>query len=873
MTIKGSSSHSRVSRRSPLLGGALALGVTLALVAGAGIAAAGLYPNPAHDFGPVAGAGPLYNAASGANTRPLLVIRVLFNDVVKAGFTEVATSSRVFGPSFPNVAGYYTANSFGKMTFTRAPETCGTANDGIVSVNVGASNTWLNLGEVGQDKADIDAVDALGCVDFSTFDRNNDGKLTADEIALLEITALSRGCGASRAVASGGTYNGKTIPSNISNRMSKSDSNTNIITLAHELGHQALDAYDLYGYGVGSFDLFGPTCGPADTSSPPPDDTTMFEFNAWQKTHLGWITPTVVDKDGYYDVKRADTTGDAFILYDPARGTNDYFIVENREPTAGTYDKDASDSGLAIWRADDSKFGNGSLRAIEIVRVDEATTPDCTNGCYGGSNGDAWDPSDVATPQRTMTRSWRDNSASNVAVRAIGDNGTSVHVYFDVRGPGVLVDLYDVNKNGAVIITLGEAGLVSFPVMNTGEATDTFDFTATGFPAGWTTTIDTQTLGAGVGSTANIKVTPPLSAASTFYNLTATGTSQSDSSVTTGEPFRVFALRRQTTLVYTGALTGDYHDPANLSATLTDKLSGNPLPGKTVVFDLGTQTQSGTTDGSGVATATIFVNQTPGAVPLSATFFGDATYIPSIDKQTFTITREQTTTTYIGPTVILQGSSGVTLKGQLLEEGTTAPVPFGQTITLSLGAQSCTGTTDASGIASCTLTFNGALGPQPLNADFAGDTYYLPSSDTGKTAIVFAFPSYGAFVLGDDTVAAATPSTVVTWWDSNWSAAIELSGGDSPSAFKGFADSVMSLPTTSPAANCNGTWTSTGGNSAPPTSGVPSYMGVLVTSSVTKSANNIAGNFAEIVVVITDPGYAPGPGHSGTGRIVATFCQ
>jgi hypothetical protein len=214
--------------------------------------------------------------------------------------------------------------------------------------------------------------------------------------------------------------------------------------------------------------------------------------------------------------------------------------------------------------------------------------------------------------------------------------------------------------------------------MNTGEASDTFNFTATGLPQGWTATTDTQTLGAGVGSTANITVTPPLNAASTFYTLMATGTSQSDSSVTTSEPFKVFAIRRQTVLVYTGDLTGDYHDPASLSATLTDKLSGNPLPGKTVVFDLGTQTQSGTTDGSGVATGTITVTQTPGAVPLNATFFGDATYFPSIYKQTFTITREETTTTYIGPTVILQGSSGVTLKAQLLEDGTTAPVPFGQ---------------------------------------------------------------------------------------------------------------------------------------------------------------------------------------------------
>jgi len=49
-------------------------------------------------------------------------------------------------------------------------------------------------------------------------------------------------------------------------------------------------------------------------------------------------------------------------------------------------------------------------------------------------------------------------------------------------------------------------------------------------------------------------------------------------------------------------------------------------------------------------------------------------------------------------------------------------------------------------------------------------------------------------------------------------------------------------------------------------------MGVLVASSVTKSGTAISGNFSQIVVVATDPGYAPSPGHPGTGRIVATYC-
>jgi hypothetical protein len=49
-------------------------------------------------------------------------------------------------------------------------------------------------------------------------------------------------------------------------------------------------------------------------------------------------------------------------------------------------------------------------------------------------------------------------------------------------------------------------------------------------------------------------------------------------------------------------------------------------------------------------------------------------------------------------------------------------------------------------------------------------------------------------------------------------------------------------------------------------------MGVLVASSVTKTGSEIHGTWAKIVVVRTDTGYGPSPGHPGTGTIVASFC-
>ena len=329
--------------------------------------------------------------------------------------------------------------------------------------------------------------------------------------------------------------------------------------------------------------------------------------------------------------------------------------------------------------------------------------------------------------------------------------------------------------------------------------------------------------------------------------------------------------KEQTVVAYNGATTSDYNDPATVSATLTDD-SSNPLVGKTINFTLnGADVCSGVTDGSGFASCPLTPSEAAGSYNIVASFgdTSDPQYATSSTTNGFNVTLEESTTTYTGPTVILQGASGVTLSGRLLEDGVTPIV--GRTLTLSLGAQSCTGVTDSSGEADCTLVFVGPLGPEPLSASFASDGYYVSSSDNTKTAIVFAFPSRGAFTLGNVTAAGAGPTTKVTWWSDSWSGLNRLSGGAAPDSFKGFAGTVK-LPTGTPPTGCSGNWTSLPGNSPPPTSGVPSYMGVLVTSKVTKSGSQISGNVVHILVVKVNPGYGPSPSNAGTGKVVATYC-
>ena len=350
------------------------------------------------------------------------------------------------------------------------------------------------------------------------------------------------------------------------------------------------------------------------------------------------------------------------------------------------------------------------------------------------------------------------------------------------------------------------------------------------------------------------------------------------------ENIRVLPLA--TKLTYTGALAGDYHDKATVSATLVDSTDGDsPVADKTISFELGVgDTCSAVTDTAGRASCTITPTQAPGAYAIKASFAGDPVYGTALDaSRTFTVTREETTLSLTGPTVILAGSGSTSLSARLLEGGpadldgdgsTSPPSPAGQTVTFRLGAQSCSGVVGSTGAVSCSLAnVSGAtLGPTTVTATFTGDTYYEPSSASANV-ILFAFPTKGAFVLGDRSVSAATPTTSLTWWSDTWYAKNSVSGGVAPDAFKGFAASVTSLPTTSPANSCGTTFLTRTGNSPPPTSEVPGYMGVIVASKVVKDkTGNVTGVWGKVVVVKTDAGYSPSPGHPGTGKVVATFC-
>lgn len=121
------------------------------------------------------------------------------------------------------------------------------------------------------------------------------------------------------------------------------------------------------------------------------------------------------------------------------------------------------------------------------------------------------------------------------------------------------------------------------------------------------------------------------------------------------------------------------------------------------------------------------------------------------------------------------------------------------------------------------------------------------------------------FVIGD---ANADVGDSVTFWGAQWATLNSLSGGAAPAAFKGFAEETSLTPPT-----CGGTWVTHPGNSSPPPATVPPFMAVIASSSITKSGPTISGDISRIVIVKTDPGYGPSPGHAGVGTVVAVLCS
>jgi hypothetical protein len=221
--------------------------------------------------------------------------------------------------------------------------------------------------------------------------------------------------------------------------------------------------------------------------------------------------------------------------------------------------------------------------------------------------------------------------------------------------------------------------------------------------------------------------------------------------------------QQATTIAYTGEVEAGFGTQTTLSGHL-EKGDGSALSGEPLTLSMGSQScTTGATDGSGDASCQITITQGSGQYPATAQFAGDANWSPAVASTTFTVDQAPTQLAYTGAT---SGPGGVpaTLSAHLTANGSDLA---GEIVSLSLDGNSCTGTTNSSGVASCSVTPTEAPGSYAVAAHFAGDADYLPSDATGTftvTAVLSTTTQAGpiAPVLAGTTAtltATVTPAT------------------------------------------------------------------------------------------------------------------
>lgn len=318
---------------------------------------------------------PLLSPSSPFRSKKILVIMVDFTDR-SSTYSSADFQSLFFSTTSRSVYYYFNEVSYGKVSIEPASETHG-SSDGIVG--------WLRLSQTHPNcgstyscnrtlaSSAIQAADPY--VNFSQFDTNGDGSITADELVIIIVVAgfeRSYNTQTPNVWAHAGTLStpltldGKSISRYAMIGEAHGNHQATLGIIVHELGHSIFswpDLYDVDGSskGIGYFDLMASgSWGKSSTDSY--SGETPVHPSAWTKIKANFITPTVVSNQIGVTLPAVSGTS-AVIVKVPTQNVNEYFLLENRYFSgydAGLQGRllgTSTSGGLAIWHIDESVFG------------------------------------------------------------------------------------------------------------------------------------------------------------------------------------------------------------------------------------------------------------------------------------------------------------------------------------------------------------------------------------------------------------------------------------------------------------------------------------------------------------------------------------
>jgi len=381
---------------------------------------------------------------------PLLVIRIEFNDYTFDNDASV-WASKIFGTKKGQLNHYYNEISYGKFQFDVVSETDGT-NDGVISV-------LLDKDHPGNDDFDVDEYysalsKASEYIDYSIYDKNKNGSLSASEFQVLFLIA---GGEASTGVKPGiwansscfqrdeefdGVYiincTGGGKYAAFGEKHSRSGQDATIGIMAHELGHSAFDLPDLYDIDSSSegIGIFGLMSGGSwnSTTEDAAHGATPAHMSGWSKVKAGFVVANVIDNDKKELAIYGAGSMDYNLLRINTSVENEYFLIENR--SAVGYDlglsslDDAGDNyagGLLILHIDDNENSNED-EDHKWVDVEEANNAGLDKKSHEGHINNLFFNGNKTefTPQTTPNSNTYNSKKSGISITNISDSGSTM---------------------------------------------------------------------------------------------------------------------------------------------------------------------------------------------------------------------------------------------------------------------------------------------------------------------------------------------------------------------------------------------------------------------------------------------------------------
>lgn len=508
-----------------------------------------------------------------------LVLLVSFSNL-SIQYTENEWSDEFFGVSGKTVYTYYQEVSGNKSMIVPASESYGTDSDGIVKVTLPYAhpNTCNTVDSRNQALVKDALVSADAYVNFADYDSNHDGYISTSELHVVTVIAgYERSY--SYAVPSVWAHHasiGGTVTPPILDGVSLCDGAysggyiqvgerhdghmATIGTVCHELGHDfglpdLYDTVDSNGIseGVGYYSLMGSGNWGYCSGTVESPGTTPTHLDAWSKTQLGFVTPTVAIDPGSYKV--ISIANDYNVIKIDTADPDEYFLVEYRGNDG--FDKGltcySGYSGIAIWHIDESVIeenyrsntvnGDETHKGVDLEEANYAV--------YGGSQLD--DNNSMSLMYQNLfwiNELFGPDTSPNSNLYSGADTGIRIVIAPPGLSDGVMIHVGPITSIGAIAGTpvVGKtltAGAVSFT-----DATVTYEWQCA----------DTLT--------------------GTYTNITgATGNQYAPTDADLGKYIRVVATG---TGLYIGTVTSDAIGPVRMTISNTDFISGAARVGQTL---------------------------------------------------------------------------------------------------------------------------------------------------------------------------------------------------------------------------------------------------------------------------------------------------